>query len=166
MHDRMPVILDRADYARWLDPAADPTSLAQLLQPYDVGELECRPVNTHVNNVRNQGAGVRHGHGFLGSPPSVTVADGFAPKAVAGGGLYNDRLRMPKNLTCDECGDTVAPAVPELRCDACREVPYIAVCNNAYGGEEEIGSHLTRIIGGRRFPEADRHFQPAAICAH
>lgn len=55
VHDRMPVILDRADYARWLDPETDPASLLELLHPYDGGDIVCRPVGSGVGNVRNQG---------------------------------------------------------------------------------------------------------------
>ena len=34
LHDRMPVILDPADYARWLDPATPAPAVAALLRPY------------------------------------------------------------------------------------------------------------------------------------
>lgn len=56
VHDRMPLVLPRAAWARWLDPAvADP---ADLLTGWDeaAGEhLELRPVATTVNNVDNNG---------------------------------------------------------------------------------------------------------------
>ena len=53
IHDRMPVILDPADYPRWLDrdtPAAD---VAGLLRPYPPDAMEARPVSTKVNSPRN-----------------------------------------------------------------------------------------------------------------
>ena len=54
IHDRMPVILSRNDYAVWLDPAA--TEPGKLLTPCPADELICYPVNSVVNNARNQGA--------------------------------------------------------------------------------------------------------------
>lgn len=56
IHDRMPLVLPRVSWARWLDPAvADPSD---LLAPWDeaAGEqLELRPVPTLVNKVDNNG---------------------------------------------------------------------------------------------------------------
>jgi putative SOS response-associated peptidase YedK len=34
LHNRMPVIVAREDYRRWLDPASDPMALTTLLVPY------------------------------------------------------------------------------------------------------------------------------------
>jgi len=53
IHDRMPVVIDPAGYATWLDPAAqvdldfDARLAVDLLQAY--------PVGTDVNSVRNDG---------------------------------------------------------------------------------------------------------------
>jgi putative SOS response-associated peptidase YedK len=53
-HDRMPVILARADYAEWLDPAVrDVYRLLELLQPYPAGEMAAVAVSPHVNNARH-----------------------------------------------------------------------------------------------------------------
>lgn len=58
VHDRMPVILDAADYDRWLDPSYyDRDELLKLLVPYDAPLMQAEPVSTHVNNVRNDDAG-------------------------------------------------------------------------------------------------------------
>jgi putative SOS response-associated peptidase YedK len=51
LHDRMPVILDPADHATWLDPS-DPGGAA-LLRPYPGGDLEAQPVSTRVNSPRH-----------------------------------------------------------------------------------------------------------------
>jgi putative SOS response-associated peptidase YedK len=54
IHDRMPLVLDRSQWAEWLDPA-HPAPTA-LLTPHDeVAEqsLELRPVSSKVNNVAN-----------------------------------------------------------------------------------------------------------------
>jgi putative SOS response-associated peptidase YedK len=56
IHDRMPVILPRAHYERWLDPAVQDTAQVQpLIASYPAAELEAYPVGRGVGNVRNQG---------------------------------------------------------------------------------------------------------------
>ena len=49
IHDRMPVIVAREDYARWLDPASDPNGLKELLRPFPVGRMKMYPVNPALN---------------------------------------------------------------------------------------------------------------------
>lgn len=53
IHNRMPVILQAADYAQWLDPATSVDRLKSLLTPYADGELEAYPVSRHVNSPAN-----------------------------------------------------------------------------------------------------------------
>jgi putative SOS response-associated peptidase YedK len=56
VHDRMPLLLDPTQWARWLDPSA--TDVAELLRPPaedSVAALELRPVSSAVNSVRNNG---------------------------------------------------------------------------------------------------------------
>lgn len=54
VHDRMPLIIAPADYARWLDPmVADP---GDLIAPYDSDALRYVPVSTRVNTVRHDDA--------------------------------------------------------------------------------------------------------------
>lgn len=56
IHDRMPLVLPRTGWARWLDPSIDDPG--DLLAPWDeaAGEqLELRPVATLVNKVDNNG---------------------------------------------------------------------------------------------------------------
>ena len=56
LHDRMPVILDPADEARWLDPAVtDPVVLRPLLVPCAPERLRVWPVGTAVNATRHDG---------------------------------------------------------------------------------------------------------------
>jgi putative SOS response-associated peptidase YedK len=55
IHERMPVILDRADFGAWLDPAGKSDQLQALLRPYPGSDLEAYPVSTFVNNARNEG---------------------------------------------------------------------------------------------------------------
>ncbi|OYV97512.1 MAG: hypothetical protein B7Z62_05925, partial [Deltaproteobacteria bacterium 37-65-8] len=50
IHDRMPVILPPAEYARWLDPALkDTDSLAPLLVPFSPEDMLAFPVSPRVN---------------------------------------------------------------------------------------------------------------------
>jgi putative SOS response-associated peptidase YedK len=54
VHDRMPVILDPADYDRWLDTAkVERDELLALLQPYSARDMQVQPVSQRVNSVRN-----------------------------------------------------------------------------------------------------------------
>ncbi|MGH9363135.1 MAG: SOS response-associated peptidase [Thermoanaerobaculia bacterium] len=54
LHDRMPVILDPAQFELWLDPAVhDPARLLPLLRPGGGGDLELVPVSTKVNDPKN-----------------------------------------------------------------------------------------------------------------
>jgi putative SOS response-associated peptidase YedK len=56
IHDRMPVVVPPADWARWLDPAPrDPGALRALLEPRDDLVLDAYPVSRLVNSVRNDG---------------------------------------------------------------------------------------------------------------
>ncbi len=55
LHDRMPVILNHADFQRWLDPGfRDLQELKQLLQPASESLLKTRLVSRHVNNARHE----------------------------------------------------------------------------------------------------------------
>ena len=54
LHDRMPVILPREEYASWLDPRPDRGDvLRKLLRPYPPEDMTAYPVSTIVNNPRN-----------------------------------------------------------------------------------------------------------------
>ncbi len=56
IHDRMPVILAREDYDRWLDPAVERgEAVKPLLQPFPPGLMEAVPIGTYVNRPTNEG---------------------------------------------------------------------------------------------------------------
>ena len=57
LHDRMPVILDKADWPKWLgeEPATDEELLA-MLRPSPDQVLKVWAVDKKVGNVRNKGA--------------------------------------------------------------------------------------------------------------
>ena len=51
IHNRMPVILPRTAYARWLETTPRfPADLQDLLVPYPAAEMEAYPISTLVNN--------------------------------------------------------------------------------------------------------------------
>lgn len=53
IHDRMPVILERRDFARWLDPAeGDPERIRSLLLPFPAEAMSAHPVGPLVNDAR------------------------------------------------------------------------------------------------------------------
>jgi len=58
IHNRMPVILSREDYSRWMSPA-DPAHLpVDLLRPYRADEMKAWKVSRAVGNVRNNSPGL------------------------------------------------------------------------------------------------------------
>jgi putative SOS response-associated peptidase YedK len=51
IHDRMPVIMDSADYGRWLDPRVqDPEAVKALLRTYPAERMLAYPVSRAVND--------------------------------------------------------------------------------------------------------------------
>jgi len=54
IHDRMPVIIPKADENRWLDPhATDQEALIDMLKPYPADAMEAYPVSKRVNSPTN-----------------------------------------------------------------------------------------------------------------
>jgi putative SOS response-associated peptidase YedK len=56
IHNRMPVILDPADWARWLAAETPLRDLRPMLFPFAGEALDAYPVSKAVSNVRNDGA--------------------------------------------------------------------------------------------------------------
>ena len=57
IHERMPAIIPRAQYARWLEPALQDTAQIQpMIASYPAKEMQAVPVGSQINNARNQGA--------------------------------------------------------------------------------------------------------------
>ena len=51
VHGRMPVLLDRGAYERWLDPRASEADLRALLAPFSAEAMEMFPVSPRVNGT-------------------------------------------------------------------------------------------------------------------
>lgn len=56
VHDRMPVILRRRDYVRWLDRDALEQAPEFLLRPFNAEDMESHLAHPQVGNVRDQGS--------------------------------------------------------------------------------------------------------------
>ena len=77
IHDRMPVLLPREAWARWMDPTLpDPSELLGLLVPAPDDVLDLVPVSRAVNNVRNDGPEL-----MLPIEPGASVTAEVAPAA-------------------------------------------------------------------------------------
>ncbi|MEA3384519.1 MAG: SOS response-associated peptidase [Campylobacterota bacterium] len=53
IHDRMPVVLDKKDWALWLDNSTNFEQLNKLFKPYPNERIKIEEVSTLVNSVRN-----------------------------------------------------------------------------------------------------------------
>ncbi len=57
IHDRQPLVLERADWGRWLDPdVTDPDEVRSLLAFAQPGRFEAYPISTAVNSTRSNGS--------------------------------------------------------------------------------------------------------------
>jgi putative SOS response-associated peptidase YedK len=54
-HDRMPLILKRSDWQRWLEPGDSEQPPIDLLRPFDTKLMRAWRADTAINNVRNTG---------------------------------------------------------------------------------------------------------------
>ncbi|MBB4226491.1 putative SOS response-associated peptidase YedK [Rhizobium mongolense] len=50
IHDRMPVILHREDYERWLSPEPDPDD---LMKPFPASQMKMWPIGRKVGSPKN-----------------------------------------------------------------------------------------------------------------
>jgi len=80
IHDRMPMVIEPARWADWLDPTATSAeALHGLMTPAASVHLTTYPVSTEVNSVRHNGPG-------LIEPMEGDSEPAGAPRAGAGGG--------------------------------------------------------------------------------
>ncbi len=56
IHNRMPVIVEKRDYDRWLEPGDAARPPVDLLRPYPAEKMVAWPVSARVGNVRNNDA--------------------------------------------------------------------------------------------------------------
>ena len=56
IHDRQPLVLERGDWTRWLDPALkDPAVVGELLAFERAGRFDAYPISAAVSSTRNNG---------------------------------------------------------------------------------------------------------------
>lgn len=59
IHDRQPLVLDRADWAAWLDPdLTDPAAVAHLIRPREAGRFEAYPIGREAGSSAANGPGL------------------------------------------------------------------------------------------------------------
>ncbi len=58
IHNRMPVILHRLDYERWIESGEPSHPPVDLLRPYPAEEMKAWKVSWAVGNVRNNSPGL------------------------------------------------------------------------------------------------------------
>lgn len=54
-HDRMPLIVKRTDWQRWLEPASAARPPVDLLRPFDADPMKAWQTDAKINDVRNSG---------------------------------------------------------------------------------------------------------------
>ena len=81
IHHRMPVVIEPSDFARWLDPVAEPRHVADLLHAPADDRMVAIPVSDRVNAARNDGPDLqtRHKIDHPVSPPAPEKAGGTKP---------------------------------------------------------------------------------------
>jgi putative SOS response-associated peptidase YedK len=51
-HDRMPVIIKRSDYQKWLEPGSEEQPPIDLIRPFDSDQMKAWRVDRRINNVK------------------------------------------------------------------------------------------------------------------
>ena len=54
-HDRMPLIVARKDWQRWLEPDAPDRPPVDLLRPFEADTMKAWRADERINNVKNTG---------------------------------------------------------------------------------------------------------------
>jgi putative SOS response-associated peptidase YedK len=70
IHDRMPVILSRYDYARWLSEEPD---ARDLMRPFPAELMRMWPISTRVNKPENDDPSILDPRSGMGSSPEPAV---------------------------------------------------------------------------------------------
>jgi putative SOS response-associated peptidase YedK len=52
-HDRMPLIVARRDWQRWLEPGDPERPPVDLLRPFEADQMKAWRVDQRINNVKN-----------------------------------------------------------------------------------------------------------------
>jgi putative SOS response-associated peptidase YedK len=81
IHDRMPVVIEPGDFARWLYcRTQEPRDVADLLRPVSDDFFEAIPVSEAVNAVANDNAALQERIDSLAEPPPPAADEPAAEK--------------------------------------------------------------------------------------
>ena len=83
-HDRMPLIVKRVDYERWLRDGNVDQPPIDLLRPFDADQMKAWPVGMNINSVRNNDASLVEP---IASSEATTPASKDKPASPANGQL-------------------------------------------------------------------------------
>jgi putative SOS response-associated peptidase YedK len=72
-HDRMPLIIKRHEYQRWLEPTTEEQPPIDLVRPFDSDKMKAWRVDRRVNNVRNNEPSLCAYTGGMGGERSSTT---------------------------------------------------------------------------------------------
>jgi putative SOS response-associated peptidase YedK len=82
IHDRQPLVLDRADWAAWLDPGlTDPEAVAHLVRPREPGRFAAYPIDREVGSSAANGPDLLRP---LGRDELVGVVDPMTGEVIGG----------------------------------------------------------------------------------
>jgi len=71
IHDRMPVVIRREDWGRWLDCRSnEPRDVTDLLAPVEPGLFEAIPISDRVNKVANMGPEIQERVTIMAEKPA------------------------------------------------------------------------------------------------
>lgn len=89
IHDRMPVVIRPADFARWLDcRSREPRDVADLLAPVEPGFFETIAISDKVNKVANTGPDIQEP--IASAKPAAVLV----PKAARNPAPPADQLKL------------------------------------------------------------------------
>ena len=80
IHDRMPAVLARVDYDRWLGTELDPRD---LLQPFPSELMAIWPISTRVNSPLNDDQQLLEEIQLAKAPAAVIAPESFADRPLS-----------------------------------------------------------------------------------
>src|SRR5262249_15678760 len=104
IHDRMPVILAPADYARWLGEEPDPRD---LMRPFPAESMRMWPISTRVNNPENDDR-------FIVEPVELATDAAYDNSRALAVARTRDLICSMTRATSRERGCSMKPSAPSI----------------------------------------------------